>query len=180
MKKRNLIVLLSSAILFLSFFSLPAHAQKKQKLTDAEIASIAVVANKIDIEAASLAKSKSKNKEILQFAQTMATDHQAVLDKATALVTKLGVTPKNNAISRQLMAQAAKTIKMLRAKSGAAFDKAYINNEVGYHKAVIALVSSRLIPEAQNAELKDLLQSVAPTFKAHLEHAEMLQKNSGK
>lgn len=159
------------------FLSSPVLAQTKQKLSDAEIASVAVAANKIDIDAAALAKSKSKNTEVLQFAQTMATDHQAVLDKATALVTKLGVTPKDNALSRQLTASANKTAKMLRVKKGRAFDKAYIDNEVAYHKAVIAALNGRLIPESQNSELKALLQSIAPAFKAHLEHAQMLQKN---
>ena len=69
-----------------------------------------------------------------------------------------------------------KTKKALRAKSGKAFDKAYIDNEVAYHKAVIATVNDVLIPQSQNAELKKLLQDVVPTFKAHLEHAEMVQK----
>jgi putative membrane protein len=36
------------------------------------------------------------------------------------------------------MADAEKTKKSLRSKSSKAFDKAYIDNEVAYHKAVIA------------------------------------------
>jgi len=166
---------LGAAILFAALFAMPAAAQK-QNLSDAEIASISVAANNIDIDAAKLAKSKSTNSEVLQFAQTMATDHKAVLDKAVALVTKLGVTPKDNAVTKQLLANAKKTANSLKSKSGHAFDAAYINNEVAYHKAVIALMNSRLIPEASNADLKNLLESVGPAFKAHLEHAEMLQK----
>jgi putative membrane protein len=46
-----------------------------------------------------------------------------------------------------------------------------------YHKAVISVIETVLIPEAQNAELKSLLQKVLPAFHAHLEHAEMIQKN---
>jgi putative membrane protein len=75
-----------------------------------------------------------------------------------------------------LLADAAKTSATLRSKSGKAFNKAYINNEVAYHKAVIGAVESLLIPETENAELKALLQNVLPALKAHLEHAEMLQK----
>ena len=106
----------------------------------------------------------------------MAKDHQAVIDRAVALVTKLKVTPKDNATSQKLLADAAKTKTMLQAKSGAAFDKAYIDNEVAYHKAVIATVTNTLIPETDNAELKKLLQDAGPIFKAHLQHAEMVQK----
>src|SRR5829696_2233135 len=132
-------------------------SQSNTKLTDPEIASIAVTANQIDISYAELAKGKSKDAEVLKFAETMATDHKAVIDKAVALVTKLGVTPKDNAVSKQLQADAEKTRKSLASKSGKAFDKAYIDNEVAYHKGVISVLESRLIPESENRELKDLL-----------------------
>jgi len=158
-------------------FSIPASAQKATKLSDAEIASVAVVANQIDIDAAELAQKKSKNADVLNFAKTMINDHQSVINQASALVKKLGVTPKDNALSKQLQSGAAKTKKALNAKSGHAFDKAYVDNEVAYHKAVISTVENRLIPEAQNGELKSLLQSVLPVLKTHLEHAEMMQKN---
>lgn len=156
--------------------SVPSFAQKSPKLSDPEIASVAVVANKGDIGFAKIAKQKSKNQEILKFAETMAKDHQAVIDQAVALVTKLKVTPKDNALSRKLTADAAKTRAMLLSKSAKSFDKAYINNEVGYHQAVISTVETVLIPQATNAELKGLLQNVVPTLKAHLEHAQMVQK----
>lgn len=169
--------------LFLSFlgvagllaFSVPNVSA--QKLTDPEIAHVAVTANKIDIGYAEVAQKKSKNQDVLKFAQTMASDHKAVIDQAVALVTKLKVTPKDNSVSQKLMADADKTKKMLESKSGAAFDKAYIDNEVAYHKAVIAAVENLLIAQAQNAELKGLLQKVDPTLKAHLAHAEMVQSN---
>ena len=146
------------------------------KLSDPEIASVAVVANQIDVNYAKIAKVKSKNADVLKFAQTMSNDHTAVIKQAVALVTKLGVTPKNNAVSKKLLSDAEKTKKQLNSKSGQAFDKAYIDNEVAYHKAVISAVGNLLIPQSQNAELKKLLQDVVPTFKAHLAHAEMVQK----
>ena len=94
--------------------------------------------------------------------------------------TKLGVTPKDNAVSQKLLADAEKTKKTLRSKSGKAFDKAYIDNEVAYHKAVIAAVESLLIPETENQELKTLLENVVPALKTHLEHAVMVQNKLSK
>lgn len=164
-------ITVSSVILAGSSF-----AQTSPKLTDPEIASVAVVANQIDINNAKIAKDKSKNADILKFAQTMTDDHSAVIKQAVALVTKLKVTPKDNAVSKKLLSDAEKTQKALRAKSGKAFDKAYIDNEVAYHKAVIAAINDLLIPQSQNAELKKFLQDVVPAFNAHLEHAEMVQK----
>ena len=157
-------------------FSLPVIAQDNPKLSDPEIASVAVVANQIDIDYATIAKKKSTNADVLKFAGTMARDHQSVIDQAVALVTKLGVTPKDNAVSKSLQSGAVKTKKMLNSKSGEVFNKAYIDNEVAYHKSVIAAVETVLIPNAVNKELKDLLLGVMPLLKAHLEHAEMVQK----
>jgi putative membrane protein len=169
-------VLTMSALLCAAIFAGQVAAQKNPKLSDPEVAHAAVVANKNDIGFAEIAKEKSKNADILKFAETMTNDHNAVIAQAVALVTKLGVNPMDNAVSRQLNADAENTKKMLRSKSSKDFDKAYIDNEVGYHKAVIAAVEGLLIPEAENKELKELLQAVVPALKTHLAHAEMVQK----
>lgn len=156
---------------------IPSIAQDNLKLSDAEVAYVAVIANQIDISYAEIAKQKSSDPEILKFAATMERDHTAVIAQAAALAKKLGITPVENAVSRKLLADAEKTKKTLRAKTGKSFNIAYINNEVAYHKAVIEAVEGLLIPETDNPELKQLLQNVVPALKAHLGHAEMLQKN---
>ena len=157
-----------------------ASATDQQKLTDPEIASIAVTANQIDIDYARIALEKSSNADVKKFATTMAKDHQAVIDQAIALATKLGVTPQDNATTQSLVKGAADIKAVFDTKSGADFDKAYVDNEVEYHKAAISLVESKLIADATNAELKSLLQSALPIFKGHLEHAEMVQKGLAK
>ena len=149
-------------------------------LTDPEIASIAVTANQIDIDYAKIAKAKSKTKSVLDFAATMAKDHQSVLDQAVALAKKLNVTPQDNPTTQSLLSGAADTKKMLNSKSGTDFDKAYIDNEVAYHKAAIDIVENKLIPSSSNAELKALLEKALPIFKEHLSHAEMIQKEVDK
>jgi putative membrane protein len=161
--------------LSLAFASFNAHAQQP-KLTDPEIASVGVTANQIDINAGELALKKTKSSDVRNFANTMINDHKAVIAQAVALVTKLKVTPQDNAVSKKLMADAEKTKAELQKKSGKAFDKAYINNEVAYHKAVISAVEKLLIPQTTNEELKQLLQNILPALRTHLEHAEMLQK----
>lgn len=164
----------------LAMLSPSAFAQENPKLSDAEVASVAVVANQIDIGYAEIAKKRSQNEDILKFAQTMISDHTAVIAQAAALVKKLGVTPKVNAVSQKLQIDAKKTTKMLNSKSGEFFNKAYIENEVAYHKAVIAAVEGLLIPETDNKELKDLLQNVVVALKTHLEHAIMVQTKISK
>ena len=170
----------ASVAIMSAMLSVPVLGQENTRLSDPEIASVAVTANQIDIEYAQIAQKKSKNTDVLRFAETMAKDHQSVIDQAVALAKKLGVTPKNNATTKSFLAGAVKTKAILNSKKGNVFNKAYIDNEVAYHKAAINEVENVLIPDATNSELKSLLQSALPLFKTHLAHAEMVQKEFNK
>ncbi|HVY90261.1 MAG TPA: DUF4142 domain-containing protein [Hyphomonadaceae bacterium] len=149
-----------------------AEAQAPKPPTDAQIAHIAYTAGNIDIAAGKQAIAKSKNKAVLDFAKEMVRDHQAVNDKALALVKKLNVTPDDNETSQALKKDADAKLAEYAKLDGAAFDKAYLNNEVAYHKTVNGALSSTLIPNAQNAELKSLLQTGLKLFTEHQHHAE--------
>ena len=147
------------------------------KPTDPQIAHIAYTAGQIDIGAAKLALQKSKNKEVRAFAQDMVRDHTAVNKQALALVKKLHVTPEDNPTSKSLSDQAKGTLASLKKLSGPAFDKAYADNEVEYHKTVNGALDSTLIPSASNPELKELLQTGLKIFQGHQQHAEQVAKS---
>ncbi len=165
-----LFVRISGALAALLLASGIAYAQGKP--TDPQIAHIAYTAGQLDIEAAQQALQKSKNKEVRDFATNMESDHKAVNDKALALVKKLNVKPEDNDTSKALTKQAADKRAELAKLSGAAFDKAYIDNEVAYHKTVNGALESTLIPSASNPELKDLLTTGLKIFQGHEQHAE--------
>jgi putative membrane protein len=152
------------------------QANTGTQLSDANIAAIVVGANKIDIPAGNIALQRSNNEDVKKFANRMITDHKSVLKSAVQLVTKLGVTPVNNDLVYSLAEQSKNHKAQLKLLSGHAFDKSYINHEVAYHQAVIGVIETQLIPSATNAELKALLVSVLPAFKAHLQHCQMIQK----
>ena len=104
----------------------------------------------------------------------MVRDHEAVNVKALDLVKALNVTPDDNPTSQALSKSAAETYARLEALNGAAFDKAYVENEVGFHKAVNAALESTLIPSATNDQLKSLLETGLTLFREHQVHAEHL------
>ena len=141
---------------------------------DAQIAHIAYTAGALDVAAAKQALAKSHNKDVRAFAVEMVRDHEAVNEKALALVKKLGVTPEDNATSQALSKQAAETHARLDKLSGAAFDEAYAKNEAAYHQTVNGALKSTLIPSADNAELKSLLETGLTLFTEHQHHAEHL------
>ena len=169
------ILLMGAALIGCGGQAMQSSSNPGDKLTDANIAAIVVGANKIDISAGKIALDKSNDTQVREFAQRMVTDHQAVLDSAVELVTRLGVTPENNDLVYTLSKQSAEHEARLKGLTGKEFDKVYIDHEVAYHEAVIGVVKTQLIPGANNQELKDVLISVLPAFDAHLAHCKTIQ-----
>jgi putative membrane protein len=174
MRMKTLVTVSAFASLFLAA---PLHAQN---VNDAQIASIVVTANQVDIDAGKLARTASANADVKKFAQLMVDDHTGVNKSATELVTRLKVTPEDNPTSQSLKSEGDKNLAALKTLKGTAFDKAYIEHEVAYHQQVIEAIDKTLIPGAKNADLKALLVKVRPAFVAHLEHAKQLQSTVGR
>ncbi len=66
----------------------PASTVFAQSPNDAQIASIVVTANQVDIDAGKLAESKTSTADVKAFAQQMVTDHTGVNKQAIELVTQ--------------------------------------------------------------------------------------------
>ena len=167
-----------TALIIAAALAVPATAGA-QAVNDAQIASIVVTANQVDIDAGKLAAERASRPEVKKFGELMVTDHTGVNKAAVELVTKLKVTPQDNPTSQSLKAGGDKNVANLKTLKGAAFDKAYVDQEVAYHPAVLDAVDKVLIPGASNAELKALLVKVRPAFVAHLEHAKKVQASLG-
>ena len=164
---------LAALVLFASGAALAAP-------NDAQIASIVVTANQVDIDAGKVAQANANKADVKAFAKQMVTDHTGVNKQAVALVGRLGVTPEDNPTSQSLAAGGRENLAHLESLHGAAFDRAYVDHEVAYHQQVIAAIDQTLIPNASNADLKALLVSVRPAFVGHLEHAQQVQASLGK
>jgi putative membrane protein len=146
---------------------------------DPTICAIFDAANTWDVETSDIAVKKGSTKEVRDLAAMFSRDHKAVRQQGRDLVKKLHVTPtppKDFALATD-HAQAMKT---LESTSGKAFDRAYLEHEVAYHKAVIDAINNTLLPATQNAELKDLQVKVGPAFQAHMMAAQRLLDAMGK
>jgi putative membrane protein len=148
-----------------------------QTPSDPQIVGIVETANQIDINAAKLALTKTKNPQVQEFANQMISDHAALEKSVSNLAKKLGVTAEQSETSKQLKQQAAEEIKKLKSLHGSAFDKEYASHEAAYHQAVIDAATKTLIPDAENAELKSALEGAAPLLQGHLQHAQQLEKS---
>lgn len=167
----------TGAVCLVVLAAAPAAAQSP---TDPQIAAIVVTANQVDIDAGALAAERGTHADVKAFGRMMQTDHAGVNKAAVELVTRLNVTPQQNPTSESLKAGGDRNLARLRTLSGASFDRAYIDQEVAYHQAVLDALDKTLTPSAQNAELKALLVKVRPAFVAHLERAKQIQAALGR
>lgn len=149
-----------------------------QALTDVNIVAIFDAANTADIETGRLGVAQGQNKEVRDLAQSFADAHTAVRQQGRDLARKLGVVPALPA-GDQGAAQHAAAMTALKGKKGAAFDRAWLDHEIAYHQAVIDAVTTTLLPAIRNAELKALVEKVAPAFVGHLEMAKNLRAKLG-
>ena len=164
-----------SAVAFAAAVSVvPSHrAAAQAKLDDPTIVAIFDAANTWDIETGNLGAKKGTTKAIRDFGAQLAHDHASVRQQGRDLAKKLKVTPtppKDFAMAKDHEAAMTK----LKAAKGAEFDRAFLEHEVAYHKAVIDAINNTLMPAIQNAEVKALVVMVAPAFKAHEDAAQRL------
>lgn len=143
-------------------------------LSDANIVYILDGANHLDSMAGSVAVTKGTAADVRDYGRMMMRDHHILRQSGDSLAKKLGVTPEAPPGDTHV-ADVQKTMSMLNsAAKGKDFDKAYIDNEVVYHQAVLQTATTAM-QAAQNPELKNLIQKAAPLIQAHYDQAKAIQ-----
>jgi putative membrane protein len=167
----------SRAALVAAFVLAPTlvYAQAaKPAIDDAAIVGIFDAANGWDVSTGGLAATKATRQDVKDFAKMLSTVHAQVQKQGRDLAGKLGVKPTPVAKDFALLLDYNATMKKLNGLSGAAFDKAFLEHEIAYHKAVIDAVTNTFLPAIKNAELKKFVEGVAPAFKQHMDQAQAL------
>ncbi len=171
----------SSASPMTTSSAMPMDAPKPAaKLSDAEIGAIMDAANGGEIEEAKVAQKNAKDAGVKSFATMMITHHTEARDKQAKLFAKASLTPSENDKSREVKATGQKNLATIQPLKGADFDRAYIDAQVKEHQTVLTMLDSQLIPNAQNADYKALLQEVRGRVEQHLKTAQDLQTKLGK
>ena len=153
----------------------PSASAVADSLDDATIVAIFDAANAADIETGLLAAQRAQSKQVREYGAMLARDHQHVRKLGRDLATKLGVTPtppEDDAAARGY----AEAIAALRTKTGADFDRAFLQHEAAFHQSVIDAVQTTLLPAIRNEELRALVVKVAPAFQAHMLAARNLEQ----
>lgn len=169
-------ILILAVALIVPLFAI-AEPQQNANLNDAEIVHVLVTANKIDMENGALAKKRTSNNDVLDFAARMVKEHAELMKQANELIAKLNLRSDDNAVSNSLETAAEQDLNKLKYFSDREFEKNYIDGEIKLHQKLIHLADTVLLPNVKNEELKAILVTVRPVLVSHLEHAQNIQKS---
>jgi putative membrane protein len=145
----------------------------KEKDTDFAIA--AADGGMLEVELGKLAQQKASSPEVKKFAQMMIDDHTKANDELKALASS-----KNISLPASLSDKNSDRIKDMQEKSGAEFDKDYIDFMVNDHQDDIDKFEKQS-ENGKDADLKSWAAGKVTTLKHHLEMAKATQavvKNS--
>ena len=156
-----------------------AGAPGAGQLSDANIVALLDEANMADSASGAYALGKATDPDVKAFARLMMGEHHALRAQGQQLAKRLNVTPEAPADDPLKPAAASEMAALRAAPKGAQFDRTYIEQEVGIHKAVLDL-AEKAHGAAQNEELKKLIEQAKPVIEKHLDRAEELQKKLGK
>jgi putative membrane protein len=147
-------------------------------LTDANIFALLDEANMGDSVVGNLASTKGTSASVKDFGKQMMRDHHALRKGGQDLAKKLNITPAPPA-NDTLPASVTKVMDSLTAKpKGAAWDKAYIDNEVAVHQSVQSLLQAAQ-GMAQDSSLKAAIGEALPMIQGHLLKAQDIQSKLG-
>jgi putative membrane protein len=152
-----------------------ATAPQQQTLRDSDIAMVMRVANLGEVREGELARTSASAASVRDFGIMMVTEHSAQSSKAESELAKANIESTDTDLSRQLDAASGAAADRLRALTGAAFDRAYIDRQVDAHQSLISLIDSRLMPSAHKKVAKDQLTELRTLADKHLARAKQIR-----
>lgn len=132
-------------------------------------------ANMAEIEAGRVAKSKSQNEQVKNFAQQMIDDHTKALDDVKQLAQTKGI-----AVPTELDRTHKRQADRMTALSGDAFDRAYLERAgVADHKKTHAMLQ-RAQTRAKDPDVKALVARTLPIVDQHMTAVQQLNRDTAR
>ena len=147
--------------------------------TDAQIAAFTDAANKAEIQQGKLALKKAKDPQVRAYAQMIIDQHGQAERTQQRTLSTLNITPEVTAPTTSLESDAQSGTASLESKTGADFDKAYIDLQIKEHQQVIHTLDDKILPVVHDAQFKTELTNLRPELEHHLERAQALQQKLG-
>jgi putative membrane protein len=164
---------MNKVVVLAMVLGLPLVAYGKDANPDESFYKNAAEAGIAEVVAGEDAQSKGSSQAVKDFGAMMVQDHTAANNKLKSIATKKGVElPTEPGVKHKAMK------KMLDTKSGASFDKDYVNGQIKDHKDTIDLLKKE-IATGQDPEAKAFASQTLPTVEAHLAKINQIAASMG-
>jgi putative membrane protein len=130
---------------------------------DAKFTTQAAVGGMAEVELGKMALDKSSNPQVKEFATMMVKDHGMANTELTAIAKQ-----KNITLPSTVDDEHKKKMEDLSKKTGADFDKDYVNAMVDGHKSTLKLMEDES-KDGKDVDLKAFATKTAPIVQSHLE-----------
>ncbi|MEO6454374.1 MAG: DUF4142 domain-containing protein [Ginsengibacter sp.] len=122
----------------------------------------------MEVELGKVAQDKAKSQRIKDFGSMMVTDHSNANDELKSIASS-----KNITIPSSLMPDHQKHVDMLKNKSGADFDKAYLSMMLDDHKKDVAEFK-KASENSTDSDIKNFAAKTLPVLQKHLDSAQAI------
>jgi len=154
----------------------PAGASTDSAATPAAILSQMNVANTVEMQVARMAAKKASSSDVKKLAEKLAVDHSKNREEVKALARKLNEPLTPAAGGDITAADSAAMPSDLEGKSGAEFDRAFVEHQIRVHQSNIQKLQDQMLPAAHNAQVKIFLQKSLADMQGHLASLQEVQQ----
>lgn len=143
---------------------------------DPEVAMVLGVANLAEVREGDFARDRATAQAVKDFASMMASEHAQAASKTENDLAKKEIPSADSDLSRQIDTESGKSVEALRTRTGADFDRAYMDRTIAFHRYVIDTIDRTLKPAAKNKVVLAALDETRAAAQKHLEKAEEIRK----
>jgi putative membrane protein len=168
MKHMKPMALGRALVLAIALAAAGAHAQSQDADENSKaFIKTAIQGNNAEIELGTLALSKGQSGAVKQFGQALVADHKKANEEAKAAANAVGVKPPNARLV------SIGTMVKLKAESGNAFDRSFIDAMISDHRKDIKTYEEQ---SGKNNAVGQYAKQALPTLQKHLQEAERIRQ----
>ena len=153
-----------------------AQAEESSTFDDAAILAYFDEMNTTDIWLARMAVHQGVSDEVRGIGRMIVADHEKIQAKARALATKLSIVPRPEPMDHSAV-KLAELVTLVQSRTGSDFDRTYLEHELSFSEAFLAMLKERMVPAARRKEVKRFLSTLVPEFEHHVAH---MRETAGK
>ena len=144
---------------------------------DQQFVQKASMSSRMEVTVGNLAEDKAANDQVKQLAEKIADDHETAnreLQSSLGTAANTGPDAVRAGSDDQMMAEHEQLRQRLEKMSGAAFDRAYLEEMVKHHEKDIK--EFERAAQSSNPQVRAFAERTLPVLRQHLEMSQQLQK----